>query len=124
MKATSRGSAALPGSRPVNRRRAVRLDAPPSLCVSFADKQIFATVIDIGVGGIGVLSNTPMEAGATYELTLRLGTHLLYCAAKPAHCQQQDDGQWVVGLAFVKDERFPTIETFIDDLLGSQIEFS
>jgi len=107
----------------VNRRRAIRLDAPSSLCVNFRDKAIFATVIDIGTGGMGLLSNTPLETGATYEVTLRLGSHALECAGRPAHCQKQDDGQWLTGLAFVKDDRYSAIENFIDDLLGSQIDF-
>jgi hypothetical protein len=109
---------------PVSRRRAVRLDAPPALGVIFSDQRIVAKVLDMGPGGLGLRSNTSLETGATYEVTLMLGSGVQPCAVKVAHCQLMNTGHWLVGLAFVLDHRRAEIERFVDTLISARIEFS
>ena len=109
---------------PVSRRRAVRLDAPPALGVIFSDQRIVAKVLDMGPGGLGLRSNTSLETGETYEVTLMLGSGVLPCAVRVAHCQLLDTGHWLVGLAFVLDHRRTELERFVAVLMSTRGELS
>jgi PilZ domain len=108
---------------PVSRRRTMRLEAPAGLAVTLSDQRISATVVDIGVGGLGLLADFPVLRGVTYGLTLRFGTRSLTCEARAVHSRRREDGQWLVGLAFVRDDRTPLVAQFVDELTASQIEF-
>ena len=107
---------------PVSRRRAVRLEAPAGLTVTLSDNSISATVTDIGLGGVGLLTNFPLRRGVTYGITLRLGTRSVECEARTAHCRRREAGQWLAGLEFVRDDRMALVEQFVAELTARQIE--
>ena len=107
-----------------SRRRAIRIEAPAGLTVAVADRRIKAQVVDIGLGGICLATNLPLSRGVSYGLTLRLGRQVASCDAKAAHCRRDASGQWIVGMSFVRDERYVLVEQLLDSLTGSLIEFS
>jgi hypothetical protein len=100
----------------------VRLEAPAGLTVTISDDSISATVIDIGLGGVGLLANFPLTRGVTYGLTLRLGSRSVECEARTAHCRRRETGQWLAGLEFVRDDRMALVEQFVAELTARQIE--
>src|SRR5678815_3098581 len=120
---THRDSAGQSHQPPVSRRRAVRLEAPAGLTVTLSDTRISATVIDIGLGGIGLLVNCPLRRGASYGITLSLGTRTVACDARIAHCRRREAGEWLAGLEFVRDDRMALVEQFVGELTARQIEF-
>ena len=75
-----------------SRRRAVRLKAPANLTVELIDKQIVAQVVDIGLGGLGLLTSRPLDKGASYTVRLSLGEIVASCEARVAHCQRRGMG--------------------------------
>jgi hypothetical protein len=107
-----------------SRRRAIRLDAPANLTVALSDTQVKARVVDIGLGGICIVSNLPLKRGMTYTVTLRLGAQTASCDARAAHARKRSDGQWVVGMSFVGDKRLIDVERLVDAVTGSMIQFS
>ena len=121
---SDRVSADPSSSLPVSRRRAVRLAAPAELAVTLSDTRISARAVDIGLGGLALLTNARLERGVTHWITLQLGTRAVTCEARVAHTRRGDDGHWLVGLAFVRDDGSALVDQFVDELTASQIEFS
>jgi hypothetical protein len=107
-----------------SRRRAVRIKAPPSLEVGLSDPKIKATIEDIGPGGMGLIADRPLSRSTVYTVRLQLGQDVVICGATAAHCRKQGDGTWIVGMSFVKDERFAQVERLMDALTGDLIQFS
>jgi len=107
---------------PVSRRRAVRLEAPAGLTITLSDTSISSKVIDIGLGGIALLANRPLRRGVTYTVTLCLAARKVACEARTAHCRRREDGNWLVGMAFVRDDRIASVEQFVDEMTARQIE--
>ena len=116
--------APLTAGHPSSRRRAVRLEAPANLTVELTGKQIDVQVVDIGAGGLGLVTSRAIERGASYIVGLRLGDVVVSCGARAAHCRRRDDGRWVVGLAFVQDERLEMVERIVDAITRDLIQFS
>jgi hypothetical protein len=114
-----------PESSPfTSRRRAIRLHAPPDLFVSFPDEPIRAVAVDISTGGLGLVTNVSPRHGTLYGLILRKGPFLASCDAMAVHVRRGGEGRWLVGMAFVQDERLAVIERFVDELTSDLIQFS
>lgn len=107
-----------------SRRRAVRIATPPDLCVTFAIPGLRATAVDISFGGIGLVTNLPLKRNTPYDVRLQHGHRVVSSTVLPAHCRRRSDGQWSVGLTFVRDARLALIERLVDALTESLIEFS
>ena len=107
---------------PSSRRRSVRLEAP-DLTIEL-EGRVTGQVIGIGLGGVGLLTARPVRKGATYRIGLRLHGVVVSCYARSAHCRRREDGNWIVGLAFVMDEHLAAVEQFVDAITREQIEFS
>ena len=125
MKQVNRDSAASSTPNPVSRRRALRLQAPNGVTITLSDPRIAATPVDIGTGGVGLITNLPLGRGVVYGLTLRLGKKAVTCQARAAHSRRVGDGRWLVGMAFVTDEQVTaSVDGFLDAITASQLEFS
>jgi hypothetical protein len=112
-----------PFDRAVSRRRAVRLTAPPNLTVTLPNQNLVARVIDIGSGGVGLAASAALRPGTTQDLHLQVGPDRAHCRATVVHCRRHPNGSWLVGLAFVRDDRFEQVEALLDLLAGDLIEF-
>jgi hypothetical protein len=83
-----------------------------------------AEVVDISFGGVGLVTNEPPRRGHVYEIVLRQGKRAASCGATASHARRGADGRWLVGMAFVQDERLALVERLVDHLTGDQIQFS
>ena len=109
--------------RGVSRRQAVRINAPPNLTVTLPNQNLVARVVDIGSGGIGLAASAALPPGTAHDLHLQIGPERAHCSATVVHCRRQQNGSWLIGMAFVKDERVGQVECLLDLLAGNLIEF-
>jgi len=107
-----------------SRRQAIRLAAPPGLAVALPDAGVRAEILDISLGGIGLLTTGPLTQGADYSLTFRIGSRSIACSATVAHVRRRAEGKWRAGLAFVHDEHLARVEQLVDELLDGLVQFS
>ena len=115
-----------PRSRPLaSRRRYARIEPPPSLRCHVVGSAATFTVRDISLGGLSLLAPVPLALKVEQEFRLTLGPMTIVQRGRPVYCRQQEDGRWVVGIAF-RSERpsSPTIDDLIDLITSSVIRFS
>lgn len=91
---------------PSNRRAAVRYHCGPAtpgkvLLVEGQEWQR-AWVLDLSLGGVGLLLNRPLEAGLSIVVVLKCSTtgKSEEILARVCHSSRQADGDWVVGCEF------------------------
>ena len=107
-----------------SRRRSVRLEAPPGLTATLSDPAIAVTVVDVSVGGLGLLASRPLARNTTYTVTLKLHKHTATCRARATHARRTAAGLWAVGVAFVHDGGIAQVEQLLDSLTRQLIDFS
>jgi hypothetical protein len=74
-----------------------------------------AWVLDLSLGGVGLLLQRPLEAGSSLLLHLHSDSRQLtfQLRARVAHASRQHDGDWVVGCEFEE----PLTDDALDALL-------
>jgi hypothetical protein len=83
------------------------------------------TIRDISVGGLALVSSLPLRRDAVHEMQLTLGKLAVTVQAKAVHCRRQNDGRWLLGIAFQPSrQKGPTIEQLIDAVTTTTISFS
>jgi hypothetical protein len=107
-----------------SRRRAIRIKPPANLQVRLSDAKIKVTITAIGPGGMGLIADRPLARNTVYAVRLQIGKDVVRCGATGAHCRKQNDGTWLVGMSFVKDERYAQVERLVDVLTGKTIQSS
>ena len=92
---------------PSNRRASVRYQCGPAtpgrvLTVEGQEWQR-AWVLDLSLGGVGLLLGRPVEMETRIVVVLKSNTtpkKLYELAARVCHCARQPDGDWVAGCEF------------------------
>jgi hypothetical protein len=59
-----------------------------------------AWVLDLSVGGVGLLLSRPLEDGSKIMVVLKSATETFELAARACHSCRQQDGDWIVGCEF------------------------
>jgi hypothetical protein len=102
-----------------NRRAFVRYQCGPATPgrVLVADVQEWqrAWIIDLSLGGVGLLLSRPLEMGLDLVLHLRSDSQKrkFELTARVAHASRQPDGDWVIGCEFLQ----PVTDDVLDALL-------
>ena len=108
-----------------SRRQYMRFSPPPGLTCSVAGSSTQFVIRDISVGGLALWSDRPLDRDSIHQLILRLGSLVVETGARAAHCKRQDDGRWIIGMAFAAEPTTePTIEELIDLIAASTLRFS
>jgi hypothetical protein len=100
---------AMPANPPkrlnTNRRAAVRYQCAPAtsgqVCVHGEEWQR-AWVLDISLGGVGLLLSRPIDSGSEIVVHLRTSNReeVIQVPARVCHASRQPDGDWIVGCEF------------------------
>jgi hypothetical protein len=104
---------------PANRRAFVRYQCGPATPgrLSLVDGEEWqrAWVLDLSLGGVGLLLQRPLENGLTLILHLRSDSRqqTYPLRARVVHASRQPDGDWVVGCEFEE----PLTDDVLDALL-------
>lgn len=113
-----------PTNATASRRREMRFEPPAGLRCGLTGSRDRVLVRDIGIGGIAIFSNLPFAPDRLQEFTLNLGPLTVVQRAQLVHGRRDDDGRWIYGFEFVKEQAHgASIEELIDLITGSSIEF-
>ena len=100
------GEVSLPRRAASNRRASVRyqcgLATPGRLLLVDGQEWQRAWVLDLSLGGVGLLLSRPLEQGSEVVIVLKSATQTFELAAHVCHSSRQQDGDWIVGCEFVK----------------------
>jgi hypothetical protein len=99
------GEQTLPKRPPSNRRAAVRYQCGPATPGRVElDGQSWqrAWVLDLSLGGVGLLLSRPLEVGQHVIVHLKSEAHqkTYQLPARVCHARGQPDGDWIVGFEF------------------------
>jgi hypothetical protein len=104
---------------PANRRAFVRYQCGPAtpgrVAVAGVEEWQPTWVLDLSLGGVGLLLSRPLESGLVLTLHLRSDSqNITYeFPARTCHVSRQPDGDWVVGCQFEQ----PLTDEVLDALL-------
>jgi hypothetical protein len=102
----AKGEVPLPRRTANNRRASVRyqcgLATPGRLLLPDGQEWQRAWVLDLSLGGVGLLLSRSLEQGCEVVVMLKSATQTFELAARVRHSSRQQDGDWIVGCEFVK----------------------
>ena len=100
------GGGPLPQRAASNRRASVRyqcgLATPGRLLLADGQEWQRAWVLDLSLGGVGLLLSRSLEQGSEVIVVLKSATQTFELAARVCHSSRQQDGDWIVGCEFAK----------------------
>jgi hypothetical protein len=111
--------------QPTSRRRDVRLTALRDLQTTIVDFAGSVEVQDLSLGGLRLLTSSPLARNRVYEFQIRLGPIVVVRRGRAVHCRHIGPSQWISGICFTADAfPGPTIEQLVDAILSAQLHLS
>jgi hypothetical protein len=113
------------GQQPTSRRRDVRLTALDGLQTTIVNCAGRVELQDLSLGGLRLLTSSPLSRNRVYEIEIRLGPTLVVRRGRAVHCRHVGPSQWTTGICFTADPfPGPTIEQLVDAILSAQLHLS
>jgi hypothetical protein len=99
------GEVQLPQRPPANQRASVRyqcgLATPGRVLLGDGEEWQRAWVLDLSLGGVGLLLSQPLDQGSEVMIVLKSATQTFELPARVCHSSRQQDGDWLIGCQFV-----------------------
>jgi len=109
-------------SQPASRRRDVRLTALHGVATVIVDFTGTVEAQDLSVGGVRVLTSSPLGRDRIYEFRISLGPTRVVRRGRAIHCRHVGPGQWSTGVCFTPESfAGSTIEELVDAILSAQL---